>query len=124
MAQSRFLGKPAEFQAGTDSVDEYVDRFKLYCTANDVADDDKQRAIFLATVGATAYKLLCNLTKPGKPQDKTLDKRTELMRNHCESKTIVIAERFRFYERVQKEGENVASYLAELRRLSKKLRLP
>ena len=120
MAQSRVLGKLAEFQAGTDSVDEYVDRFKLYCTANDVADNDKQRAIFLTTVGATTYRLLCNLTRPEKPQDKTLDEPTELMKNHCEPKTIVIAERFRFYKRVQKEGENVASYLAELRRLSKK----
>ena len=47
MAQSRVLRNLAEFQAGTDSVDEYVDRFKLYRTANDVADNDKQRAIFL-----------------------------------------------------------------------------
>ena len=120
MAQSRVLEKLAEFQAGTDIVDEYVDRFNLYCTANDVADNDKQRAIFLTTVGATTYRLLCNLTRPEKPQDKTLDELTKLMKNHCEPKTIVIAERFRFYKRVQKEGENVAFYLAELRRLSKK----
>ena len=59
-------------------------------------------------------------TRPEKPQDKTLDELTELMEDHCEPKTIVVAERFRFYKRVQKEGENVASYLAELRRLSNK----
>ena len=74
----------------------------------------------VTTVGATTSRLLCNLTRPEKPQDKTLDELTELMKNHCEPKTIVIAERFRFYKRVQKEGENVASYLAELGRLSKK----
>ena len=31
----------------------------------------------------------------------------------------MIAERFRFYQRLQREGESIANYMAELRRLSK-----
>ena len=34
-------------------------------------------------------------------------------------KVIVIAERFRFYKRQQKEGETIAVYVSELRRLAK-----
>ena len=37
-----------------------------------------------------------------------------------EPKTIVIAERYKFYKRNQKEGETIASYIAELRRLARK----
>ena len=37
-----------------------------------------------------------------------------------EPKTIVIAERCKFYKRNQKEGETIASYIAEIRRLARK----
>ena len=40
------------------------------------------------------------------------------MKSHLDPKLIVIAERFRFHRRNQKEGEAMAQYLAELRKLT------
>ena len=37
-----------------------------------------------------------------------------------EPKTIVIAESYMFYKRNQKDGETIASYIVELRRLARK----
>lgn len=43
----------------------------------------------------------------------------ELLKTHFEPKKVIIAERFRFYKRQQREGETIAVYLSELRRLAK-----
>ena len=77
------------------------------------------KAIFLTTVGGTTYSVLSNLVSPAKPQDETLDELITLLKNHYEPRKIVIAERFKCYKRRQKEGESIANYVAELRRLAK-----
>ena len=70
-------------------------------------------------MGSPTYTLLKNLVRPGKPQDKSLEELFTLLKNHYEPKVIVIAERFRYYKRQQKEGETIAVYVSELRRLAK-----
>ena len=119
MAAKVEFGKLSEFRQGVDTVDDYVDSFELYTVANDITDD-KKRAVFLTSVGATTYALLTNLLRPAKPQSKSLDDLVGLMRDNMEPKTIVIAKRYKFYRRNQKEEETIASCIAELRRLARK----
>ena len=102
-----------------EKIDEYHQRFLLYCTTNNIVDTDKMKAIFLTTVGGTTYSILLNLVSPARPQVKTLDKLITLLKNHYEPRKIANAERFKFYKRQQKEGESIANYVAELRRLAK-----
>ena len=118
MAQSHTKYGHLEPLQPSDKIDEYHQRFLLYCTAN-IVDADKMKSIFLTTVGGTKYSILSNLVSPAKPQDKTLDELITLLKNQYEPRKIVIAERFKFYKRQQKEGESIANYLAELRRLAK-----
>ena len=40
------------------------------------------------------------------------------MKDHLNSKPLVIAKRFKFHKRSQKEGESIAEYLAALRKLA------
>lgn len=42
----------------------------------------------------------------------------KLMQDHLKPKPLTIAERFRFHKRVQKEGESIAQFVAELRKLA------
>ena len=42
------------------------------------------------------------------------------MKDHLNPKPLVIAERYKFHQRVQKEGESVAQYLASLQKLAEK----
>ena len=112
-------GKLCEFQAGVDNVEDYKERFLLYCTANGITDDDKKIAVLLTSMGTTTYTLLKNLVRPAAPQDKSLNALFKLLQDHYEPRIIVVAERFRFYKRMQREGENIAVYVSELRRLAK-----
>ena len=98
-----------------DTVDDYEDRFLLYCDANGIEEVPKRKAIFLTSVGATTYTLLKNL--------ETTRTRAQglggIVETHYQPKTIVIAERFRFYKRQKRDSETIAAYLADLRRLAK-----
>ena len=91
----------------------------LYCTANEITDDDKKIAVLLTSMGTTTYTLLKNLVRQAAPQNKSLDTLFKLLQDHYEPRIIVIAERFRFYKRMQREGENTAVDVSELRRLAK-----
>ena len=48
-----------------------------------------------------------------------MDELFQLLKDHYEPKVNVIAERFRFFKRQQREGESIAVYLSELRRLAR-----
>ena len=112
-------GQLDQLQPGKDKIEEYHQRFLLYCTANEITKADKMKAIFLTSVGGVTYALLANLVSPAKPQERCLKELIKLLKDHNEPKKIVIAERLKFYKRPQREGESIASNLAELRRLAK-----
>ena len=75
-------------------------------------------SVLLTLVGPKVYELLCSLVSPNLPQDKTYEELAELFKRHYEPEPIVIAERFHFHRRNQVANENIAEYLAELRRLA------
>ena len=112
------FGKIDEFNLYQDNWEEYDERLKHYFIANNIDDATIQRSVLLSVVGAKTYSLIRNLTSPAKPGDKTFDELRTLIKNHLNPKPIVIAERFKFHQRNQKEGESISQYFAELRKLS------
>ena len=64
------------------------------------------------------YALLRNLLAPTKPAGKSFETLVEVMKDHLKPKPLVIAKQFKLHFRNQHEGETVAQYLAELRRLT------
>ena len=65
--QQNKYGTLGEYRLSTESVEEYQERFQLFCIANGIADGEGQEAqrtaIFLSLVGATTYSLLKNLAR-------------------------------------------------------------
>ena len=55
---------------------------------------------------------------PTKPKDKKFSELVDILARHFEPRPIVIAERFHFHKRDQKQGESIAVFLSELRRLA------
>ena len=97
-------GKISDFRPGIDSVEDCKERFLLYCVASDILTDrDKGKAVFLTRIGATTYNLLKNQVRLQKPQDLSLDELLEALQNHYQPRIVVIAERYRFYKRQQRE---------------------
>ena len=108
--------EPFELEGGDWNV--YTERLDQYLVANGVADDAKKVAVFLTVIGGRAYTLLRNLLAPTKPVDKSYSELVKVMKDHLNPKPPVIAERIKFHRRNQRDGETVAQYLAELRKLT------
>ena len=107
-----------EFDTSKDSWTSYCERFQLYFLANDVEGAEKQRSIFLTICGAATYQLIRNLVAPSKPTERTLTELIALVEQHHSPQPSVTVHRFKFNSRSQADGETVATFVAELRRLS------
>ena len=76
--------------------------------------------MFLTVIGTKTYSLLSDLLAPVKPVEKTYAELKAALKAHLKPKPVIIAERFQFHQRSQQTGEDVASYMAALRRLADK----
>lgn len=111
------IGKIGEYREGEEQFEYYLERLEQSFVANAIADD-RAVSVFLTVIGPKSYGLLKNLVSPGKPCDKSLEELKVLLKNHYTPEPLVIAERFKFHKRDQKQGETVATYLIELKRLA------
>ena len=71
---------------------------QLFFTVNDIGVSRKV-AVFLSVVGDATYGLLCNLVAPANPKDKSFKETAKVLKDHFESKSIVIMERYHFHRR-------------------------
>ena len=113
---SRGLGSLGEFDPTKDNITSYLERVQLYFEANTI-ENDRKVAVLLTVVGARTYETLQSLFAPARPRDKSFDELLGVLKKHFDPKPLVIAERFRFYQRSQKSDESVADFVADLRRL-------
>lgn len=65
MADTVF-GNLQEFQPDSETITAYLERTKVYFTANDIAAG-KRVAVLLSVIGAKTYTLLHSLTSPALP---------------------------------------------------------
>ena len=96
----------------------YTERLAQYFVANDIADAGKKRAILLSACGPSTYQLIRNLASPTKPAEKSYDDLVTLVNDHLHPTPTVACQRYNFNTRTQKEGESIAEYVAELRRIA------
>ena len=113
------VGQMQEFDPETESITSYIERLEMFFTANDIADA-KQVSVLLTVIGKTTFSLLRNLLAPELPKDKDYKDLVKALEGHYEPKPLVIAERFNFYQRRQQQGESIANFVADLRRLTTK----
>ena len=104
------------FDPGQETFSRYVQRVKIYFTAHGVADD-KQKFVFLSSLSRKHYTLLANLVSPEDPGAKTLDELVDTLTLHFQPKTSEIADRYAFLCRHQEPGEDIAEFVANLKRL-------
>ena len=97
----------------------YIMRGWIFFLANDITDAAKKKATFLTSIGVDAYRLVRSLCTPDMPSDKSLTDIVKLLKDHLAPEPNSILERFKFYSRNRKDGESVADYVVDLRRLSR-----
>ena len=106
-----------EFRDEAENWTQYHERLKQFFIANAI-DEDKQRAVLLSVCGAKTYSLVRSLLAPAKPNDKTFKEICEILERHHCPRLSVIVQRYKFNMCAIKPGVSVASYVAELRKLS------
>ena len=110
-------GSLKEFNPATDTVAHYLQRVKLYFTANAV-EEKLQVAKLLSSISLSTYARLSDLVAPDELGSKTLDEIMTLLKGHFEPPRVNIADRFNLRKRNQASGETIADYVAELRTLA------
>lgn len=111
------IGRMQEFNPANESISAYLERFTLYVSVNGIAED-KRAPTLLLVLGLSHYSLIRGLVSPQKPENKTLDELSTLLKKHFDPEPVVIAERFQYYQRTQGSGESVSEFLAGLRMLA------
>ena len=111
------VGKLGEFVPECESLTAYVERVELYFEAKKI-EEERKVPVFLSVLGSKTYSVLRDLLAPSKPKVKKFSELVAALTRHFEPRPIVIAERFRFHKRDQKQGESIAVFLSELRRLA------
>ena len=97
---------------------EYAERLTHYFVANDIAADEKKRAILLTAVGPSTYRLMKTLASPRRLEEHRFAELVELATKHYNPRPSPIVKRFEFNSRSQKEGETIAVYVAELQKIA------
>ena len=117
-------GRPPfdQFDAELEDIESYLERLQEYFTAYDIKDDEdnaaKRRAILLTSIGSNCFRVLKDLAFPDAPNTKTFDQLATLLRDHFKPTRLKIAERYRFHSAVQQQGQSIADFVRELKKLA------
>ena len=68
-------------------------------------------------MGEKAYKLMCSLISPAKPNDKSFGQLVKAMRRHLRPLPSEIVQHYKFNSRIWQDGKSVAVYVSELKAL-------
>ena len=97
-----YYGKLSEFDKDKEDWTSYVERLELFFEANEIEQEEKQKAILLSSCGPSTYKLFKGLTTPRKPREISFKDLIHVMKIHQEPRPNPIAERFKFNTRDRK----------------------
>ena len=111
-------GHIGEFNNQLEDWRSYTECLQNYFIANDIKSEAKQLAILLSVCGPRTYKLIRSLLSPQEPKDVSFADIVKQMTDHYQPKPSIIVQRFKFHSRSRKQGESVATYIAELKRLA------
>ena len=111
-------GQLSEFESNEEDWQSYTERIKQYFAANEITAPAKQRAVLLTVCGRSTYRMIKNITAPSQPSEKTFDEIATLMSEHYNPKPTVTVQRCIFNGRTRKQGETVAEFVAELKKIS------
>ena len=106
------------FDPTLEQIDDYKERFDYFCIAHGVTEG-KQKALFLTRIGQTMYLKLKTWVSPKKLSELSLDEIVAQLKSQTSAAIVEIAERYRFFKRLQRDDEGVVEYMSQLRSLAK-----
>ena len=92
---------PGLFEPKSERIDDYKERFDFYCVAHGVAEE-KQKALFLTSIGQQMYGKLKTWIRPSTFSDLTLAQIVSKLKERTTEETIEIAERYIFFNNLER----------------------
>lgn len=111
-------GSIKEFRQEVEEWSAYTKHLEHYFAANDVAAEDKNRAIDLSVCGPSTYVLVRSLVTPQKPTNCSFKDLVEKVGKYHKPRPSAVVQRFKINSRTWQSGEMVAAYVVELKKLS------
>lgn len=115
------LGKIEEFDPSSTNINRYLERLEQYFIANGVQADSgerfKRRAMLISVIGLKAYDVLSDICSPETLSEKTYGDLAAILKGHFAPKRLLIAEQYQFHNCIQREGERVSTFAANLKHL-------
>ena len=108
---------PGLFDGKNERIEDYKEGFDFYCVAHGVAEET-QKALFLTSIGQQMYVKLKTCIRPRTFSELTLAQIVAKLKERTMEETIEIAERYKFFKRVQQPGETVIEYMSGLKQLA------
>ena len=98
---------------------QYARRLSHFFAANGVTVAARKKSAFLSVIGPDSFKLLESLLAPNTPEDKSYEELVETLTKCYSPEPSEVMERYKFFARICQPGESIATFMSELRRLSK-----
>ncbi|XP_059051261.1 uncharacterized protein LOC131846057 [Achroia grisella] len=112
------VGRIEPFDLDKGNWETYVDRLEQYFVAN-VVKPELQVPTLITVIGNDAYNVMVKLCTPTKPANKSYLQLVTIMKRHFNPKPNMLAERFKFRQRIQKSEESIMNFVTELKKNSK-----
>lgn len=117
MSHGGAIGRLSEFQPEEENVTAYLLRMKHYFKANNVKDELRV-SVLITVIGPRVLEVLSDLVSPSEVDSKTYEELSKLLSDHYAPKKLVVAERYTFYSRTQKQGESVSDFVIGIKHLA------
>lgn len=116
-AHSEYLPTAPQFDIG-DDWEVYSERIQHFFRAHPGVSDERKAAILLTAFSADAYKTIKNAIYPGKPESKQFQELITVGDSQFKPLRSSFAERGRFYEAKQEEGESITDWANRVKSLA------
>lgn len=112
------FGSIREFNPEINIWDIYKKQLNHFFTANGITEAGKKKAMLLANLSESAYKLLSNLCIPAEPDTKEYKDLVQVLDSHFSPKKSGFAERQKFYTASKISSESLAEWAARVQSLA------
>ena len=116
------LGKIEEFDPASTNISRYLERLEQHFIAKGVPADTGERFIsrvtLISVTGSKAYDVLSDPCSPEAPSEKTYGDVAAILKDQSAPTKVLIAERYRFHNCIQLEGESVSTFATKLKYLA------
>lgn len=112
-----------KYDEDTEDFETYTDRLTAFFRMQGIPED-KKVLCFVSLMGPKLFQLLKNLLYPQNFENKTFEELKQILKEHLNPRPLIIPARHALLNRKQKEGETIAQYLAELRKLAAPCKYP